>query len=50
MTCTAGSSVFCPADNEQDFVVRTAGERRRHVADFDGLQLIRFLPETPAQH
>ncbi|MGP3959730.1 type I-E CRISPR-associated endoribonuclease Cas2e [Nonomuraea sp. 3N208] len=41
-----GAAVYLhPADNEQGFVVRTAGERRRHVADFDGLQLIRFLPQ-----
>ncbi|MEU3020283.1 type I-E CRISPR-associated endoribonuclease Cas2e [Nocardiopsis sp. NPDC007018] len=50
-----------PADNEQGYVVLTAGERRRRVLDFDGLQLIRmtaqveeveerapeWLPETP---
>ncbi|MFJ9554431.1 type I-E CRISPR-associated endoribonuclease Cas2e [Nocardiopsis sp. NPDC101807] len=35
------------ADNEQGFVVLTAGERRRQVVDFDGLQLIQFtaLPD-----
>ncbi|MGW4412316.1 type I-E CRISPR-associated endoribonuclease Cas2e [Nonomuraea sp. NPDC004702] len=44
--CIADGAAVClhPADNEQGFVIRTAGERRRHVADFDGLQLIRFLP------
>ncbi|NKZ00877.1 type I-E CRISPR-associated endoribonuclease Cas2e [Nocardiopsis alborubida] len=47
------------ADNEQGYVVLTAGERRRQVLDFDGLQLIRltaqvneeedpeWLPEAP---
>ncbi|EFC82257.1 CRISPR-associated protein Cas2 [Parafrankia sp. EUN1f] len=29
-----------PADTEQGFNIRTAGERRRHVVDYDGLQLI----------
>ncbi|MFW6641016.1 type I-E CRISPR-associated endoribonuclease Cas2e [Nocardiopsis algeriensis] len=35
------------ADNEQGFTILTAGERRRKVTDFDGLQLIQFtsLPE-----
>ncbi|MEU2032839.1 type I-E CRISPR-associated endoribonuclease Cas2 [Nocardia amamiensis] len=37
-----------PANNEQGFTVKTAGQRRRTVTDFDGLQLIRFLP--PASH
>ncbi|MEU3025078.1 type I-E CRISPR-associated endoribonuclease Cas2e [Nocardiopsis alba] len=47
-----------PADNEQGYVVLTAGERRRRVLDFDGLQLIQmmapvekkdteWLPEAP---
>ncbi|WP_223830249.1 type I-E CRISPR-associated endoribonuclease Cas2e [Nocardiopsis quinghaiensis] len=31
-----------PADNEQGFEVRTAGQRRRRPADFDGLTLIAF--------
>lgn len=39
-----------PADNEQGFVVKTAGERRRHVVDFDGLQLIRFVGVEPEDH
>ena len=34
-----------PTDNEQGYLVRTAGERRRRIADFDGLQLVRFMPE-----
>jgi CRISPR-associated protein Cas2 len=34
-----------PADNEQGFLLKTAGLRRRLVADFDGLQLVRFLPQ-----
>ncbi|MBE3200222.1 MULTISPECIES: type I-E CRISPR-associated endoribonuclease Cas2e [Parafrankia] len=29
-----------PADTEQGFNIRTAGERRRHVLDYDGIQLI----------
>ncbi|MFE3799243.1 type I-E CRISPR-associated endoribonuclease Cas2e [Nocardia tengchongensis] len=33
-----------PATNEQGFLIKTAGERRRTVTDFDGLQLVRFLP------
>lgn len=32
-----------PADTEQGFALRTAGQRRRHVVDFDGLQLIKFV-------
>ncbi|GAB3910534.1 hypothetical protein GCM10027612_86530 [Microbispora bryophytorum subsp. camponoti] len=31
-----------PADTEQGFAICTAGQRRRHVVDFDGLQLIKF--------
>ncbi|MGI5490482.1 type I-E CRISPR-associated endoribonuclease Cas2 [Microtetraspora malaysiensis] len=34
------------ADNEQGFVLRTSGQRRRHVIDFDGLQLIKFAAES----
>lgn len=33
------------SDNEQKFVILTAGESRRKVMDFDGLQLVGFLPE-----
>ncbi|CAL9381872.1 hypothetical protein SUDANB121_01084 [Nocardiopsis dassonvillei] len=33
-------------DNEQGYVVLTAGERRRQVVDFDGLQLMRFTAEA----
>jgi CRISPR-associated protein Cas2 len=36
-----------PADNEQGFAIRTSGQRRRHIVDFDGLQLIRFATENP---
>lgn len=32
----------CPAANEQGFSLRTAGKRRRHPLDFDGLTLIGF--------
>ncbi|MGO4612978.1 type I-E CRISPR-associated endoribonuclease Cas2e [Nocardia sp. 2YAB30] len=38
-----------PAPNEQGFLIKTAGHRRRTVTDFDGLQLIRFLP-PPQEH
>lgn len=33
-----------PATTEQGFTIKTAGERRRRIVDFDGLQLVRFLP------
>jgi CRISPR-associated protein Cas2 len=37
-----------PAETEQGFQIRTAGERRRHVLAFDGLQLIGLQPQqTP---
>ena len=32
-----------PAPNEQGFDLRTAGSRRRHPIDFDGLTLIRMV-------
>lgn len=35
------------ADNEQGFNLRTAGQRRREIIDYDGLQLIRFRAEQP---
>ncbi|GAA3739317.1 CRISPR-associated protein Cas2 [Spinactinospora alkalitolerans] len=35
-----------PAENEQRYVIKTAGERRRRVVDFDGLQLIEFRAEN----
>jgi CRISPR-associated protein Cas2 len=35
-----------PADTEQGFAIRTAGRRRRHVIDLDGLQLIMFTATT----
>ncbi|MEU6131375.1 type I-E CRISPR-associated endoribonuclease Cas2e [Saccharopolyspora sp. NPDC047091] len=31
-----------PADNEQRYTITTAGQRRRSVLDFEGLQLIGF--------
>ena len=34
-----------PAPTEQGFLIKTAGQRRRHVIDLDGLQLIRFAAE-----
>lgn len=39
-----------PADNEQGFAMRTSGQRRRHVVDFDGLQLIRFAADNSGPH
>jgi len=40
--------VHPPADNEQRYTITTAGEQRRHVLDFDGLELIGFrTPTTP---
>lgn len=48
--CIADGAAVClhPDDNEQGFTVRTAGQRRRHITNFDGLQLVRFLPEDPS--
>jgi CRISPR-associated protein Cas2 len=34
-----------PAENEQQYAIRTAGERRRLVFDSDGLQLVRFTAQ-----
>ena len=34
-----------PAANEQGFTLHTAGTRRRHPADFDGLTLIRMTAQ-----
>ena len=34
-----------PAPTEQGFLIKTAGHRRRHIIDIDGLQLIRFAAE-----
>ncbi|GIG70557.1 type I-E CRISPR-associated endoribonuclease Cas2e [Phytomonospora endophytica] len=31
-----------PADNEQRYAIRTAGQRRRRPIDFDGLTLVAF--------
>ncbi|WP_246268123.1 type I-E CRISPR-associated endoribonuclease Cas2e [Acrocarpospora macrocephala] len=49
--CVADGAATCvhPADNEQGFTIRTAGQRRRQISDFDGLQLVRFLPEPPPE-
>lgn len=49
--CVGEGAAVClhPDSNEQGFSVRTAGERRRRVATFDGLQLIRLLPDEQAQ-
>jgi CRISPR-associated protein Cas2 len=35
-----------PADNEQGFEMRTAGERRREVVDWEGLRLVQINPLT----
>ena len=41
-----GSAVCIhPSDNEQRFLVRTAGPQRREVVDHEGLQLIQMNPE-----
>lgn len=42
--CTGdGMSVLIyPSDNEQGFELRTAGTRRRHPVEFDGLTLVAF--------
>lgn len=34
-----------PAPNEQGFALRTAGTRRRHPVDFDGLTLIKMTAQ-----
>jgi CRISPR-associated protein Cas2 len=34
-----------PAETEQGFLIQTAGERRRHVINFDDLQLIGLQPQ-----
>ena len=34
-----------PADNEQQYSIRTAGQRRRLIFDSDGLQLVRFTAQ-----
>lgn len=31
-----------PANTEQHYIVKTAGQRRRHTIDFEGMQLIAF--------
>jgi CRISPR-associated protein Cas2 len=36
-----------PAENEQRYQIRTAGERRRNIFDSDGLQLVRFTAQEP---
>lgn len=42
----AGAAVLIhPESNEQGYALRTAGERRRALADFDGLTLVAFRPE-----
>ncbi|SRR5712691_1386831 len=34
-----------PDDNEQRYTLRTAGQRRRHIFNSDGLQLVRFTAQ-----
>jgi CRISPR-associated protein Cas2 len=43
-TSVDDGAVICihPAENEQRYQIRTAGQRRRVVFDSDGLQLVRF--------
>ena len=41
---TGAAVVISPSDNEQRFIIRTAGERRRTVEDFDGLMMIVLNP------
>ncbi|MBB6000061.1 type I-E CRISPR-associated endoribonuclease Cas2e [Streptomonospora salina] len=40
---------LCPADNEQGFDVRTAGERRREVVDWEGMMLVQMNPLASAE-
>lgn len=44
-----GAAVLIHPDNtEQGFALRTAGQRRRHPVDFDGLTLVALRPlESP---
>ncbi|MGH3403486.1 MAG: type I-E CRISPR-associated endoribonuclease Cas2e [Streptosporangiaceae bacterium] len=43
-----GSAVCIhPDDNEQRYLIRTAGKRRRNIFDADGLQLVRFTAQEP---
>ncbi|MEV8363750.1 type I-E CRISPR-associated endoribonuclease Cas2e [Streptomyces niveus] len=42
----SGAAVLIhPEQNEQGYMLRTAGERRRIPVDFDGLTLVAFRPE-----
>ena len=44
-----GSAVCIhPSDNEQRFLVRTAGPQRREVVDYEGLQLVQMNPQELA--
>ncbi|GAA3757400.1 type I-E CRISPR-associated endoribonuclease Cas2e [Salinactinospora qingdaonensis] len=47
-TAVGDGAAVCvhPADNEQRYIIKTAGERRRRVTDFEGLQLIEFKEEN----
>lgn len=46
--CGDGGAVLVhSASGEQGFAIRTWGRTRRHVADFDGLQLIRIPLAAP---
>lgn len=42
----AATCVYPHADQEQRFMIHTAGQRRRRVIDWDGLQLIQFRAEN----
>src|SRR5581483_6083293 len=39
-----------PAENEQRYLIRTAGKRRRSIFDSDGLQLVRFTAQEPSKN
>ena len=43
----ADGAAICihPAENEQRYLIRTAGKRRRVIFDSDGLQLVRFTAQ-----
>lgn len=45
---TGGAMLIYQTNTEQGFAIRTDGETKREVVDFDGLQLIRTA-DTPAK-
>ncbi|MEV7683446.1 type I-E CRISPR-associated endoribonuclease Cas2e [Streptomyces sp. NPDC088341] len=42
---SGAAALIHPETNEQGYTFHTAGERRRALADFDGLTLVAFRPE-----